>query len=190
MKVMRFKLRPRPRRQSENGQSLLEFAVCVPLLLGIAFNTINFAYYWFVILALSAAPRMAAEYASQGGAATGAPNYVSSSPSAAGVCAILADNFGNSILHSAYTCAGNNVQIRVCSSAIGTNSDGSTQCSSYGPSILTLPSVKVDPEQPNFALQQVDIVWTVRPPIPGSAFHLMVPSNLNFRRQVAMRNLY
>src|SRR2546428_13856076 len=54
----------------EEGQSLLETAVAMPFLLGIAFNLINVGYFWFVVLAFSAAPRYAVQYASQGGQAS------------------------------------------------------------------------------------------------------------------------
>src|SRR5207245_9576388 len=54
----------------EEGQSLLETAVAIPLLLGIAFNLINVGYFWFMVRTLSATPRLAVEYASQGGFAS------------------------------------------------------------------------------------------------------------------------
>ena len=57
-----------PFREQE-GQSLVEMAVAMPLLLGLAFNIINWGYVWFMVLALSAAPRMGAQYATQGGVA-------------------------------------------------------------------------------------------------------------------------
>src|SRR6478736_5631561 len=53
----------------EDGQSLLETAVMMPLLLAIAFNLINVAYFWFVVLSLSAASRQGVQFASQGGSA-------------------------------------------------------------------------------------------------------------------------
>ena len=34
----------------------------LPLLLGIAFNAINYGYFWFMVLILSAAPRQGAQY--------------------------------------------------------------------------------------------------------------------------------
>ena len=44
------------RQRHDEGQSLLETAVAMPLLLGIAFNLINLGYFWFVVLSLAAAP--------------------------------------------------------------------------------------------------------------------------------------
>src|ERR1044071_8253896 len=57
----------------DDGQSLLETALSIPLLLGLAFNVINLASLWFMVLVLSSASRSGVEYASQGGAASGAP---------------------------------------------------------------------------------------------------------------------
>jgi len=41
--------------QRQDGQSLLETAIAMPLLLGVSFNIINFGYMWFMVLPLSAA---------------------------------------------------------------------------------------------------------------------------------------
>src|SRR2546429_4552451 len=57
------------RFKGQEGQSLVETALTLPLLLGIGFNIINWGYLWFMVLALSAAPRMGVQYATQGGAA-------------------------------------------------------------------------------------------------------------------------
>ncbi len=52
--------------RGQEGQSLLETAFSIPLLLGLAFNLINLGYFWFMVLALSAAPRQGAgSYRSQ-----------------------------------------------------------------------------------------------------------------------------
>jgi len=34
------------------------------------------------------------------------------------------------------------------------------------------------------------VEYTVTPIIPGAAFNVVLPSNLNFHRQVSMRSLY
>lgn len=184
---MIFPLRSLLLRRGERGQSLMETAVAVPLLLGLAFNLINFAYFWFMVLALSAAPRQAVQYASQGGAAIA---NSSGFPSASNVCSLLADNFGNAVLHSTtFSCGSGNVQIRICTSSLGVSA-GKATCQSYGPTLVTLATPSADPEPTSFALQRVDIVYQVPPIIPGSAFNVFIPSNLKFHRQVSMRNLY
>ena len=50
------------RQPHDEGQSLLETAIAMPLLLGIAFNLINLGYFWFVVLSLAAAPRQGVQY--------------------------------------------------------------------------------------------------------------------------------
>ena len=77
---------------NEGGQSLLETAVAMPLLLGIAFNLINVGYFWFMVLALAAAPRQGAQYSTQGGQA-----ITSSSPSATQVSDLVYDNMTNAV---------------------------------------------------------------------------------------------
>jgi len=67
--MWRRRLAGQRRSKGQDGQSLLETAISMPLLLGLAFNIINWGYLWFMVLALSAAPRMGAQYATQGGAA-------------------------------------------------------------------------------------------------------------------------
>ena len=54
------------RQRHDEGQSLLETAIAMPLLLGIAFNLINLGYFWFVVLSLAAAPRQGVQYSAQG----------------------------------------------------------------------------------------------------------------------------
>src|SRR5260370_37576502 len=69
MSMWQRKLVRRRRFKGQEGQSLVETAVAMPLLLGLAFNMINWGYLWFMVLALSAAPRIGVQYATQGGAA-------------------------------------------------------------------------------------------------------------------------
>lgn len=47
----------------ESGQSLIETALLLPVLLLLAFNAINFGYFFFVAVNLAAAPRSGVQYA-------------------------------------------------------------------------------------------------------------------------------
>src|SRR3989442_6154047 len=69
MSMLHRRLAYQCRFRGQEGQSLLETAIAMPLLLGLAFNIINWAYLWFMVLALSAAPRMGPKYATQRGPA-------------------------------------------------------------------------------------------------------------------------
>jgi Flp pilus assembly protein TadG len=171
----------RLRFKSQEGQSLIETALTIPLLLGLAFNMINFGYMWFMVLTISAAPRIGAEFATQGGAAgTGV-----SVPSATSISDLVYEN----LTHAISGATTSNATVRVCTKAVGVNANGSAQCTVFGPAFtFSLPAV--DPEAPTFILHRVDVNYTVTPVIPGKAFNIFVFSNLNFHRQVSMRSLY
>jgi len=169
------------RFKGQEGQSLVETALTLPLLLGIGFNIINWGYLWFMVLALSAAPRMGVQYATQGGAAGKA-----TAPPTATVRDLVWENVTNAV-HRATT---STVAVQVCSSAKGVDSTtGIAQCDQFGPA-YAFPAPAADPEQPVYVLDRVDVEYTVTPIIPGTAFTVILPPNLKFHRQVSMRSLY
>lgn len=161
------------RQRHDEGQSLLETAVAMPLLLGIAFNLINIGYFWFLVLSLAAAPRQGVQYSAQGGASI----TTVSAPSAAAVSNLVFDNMTNAV-HGA---TASNTGVRVC---MGAN------CTSFGDTSITFSAVGGDPEAPVFALNQVDVGYRVTPIIPGTAFNVVLPGTTIFRRHVSMRSLY
>src|SRR2546429_234029 len=57
------------RFKGQEGQSLVETALTLPLLLGIGFNIINWGYLCLMVRALSAAPGRGVQSARKGGAA-------------------------------------------------------------------------------------------------------------------------
>ncbi|HET7107405.1 MAG TPA: TadE family protein [Candidatus Acidoferrum sp.] len=163
----------------QEGQSLLETAIAMPMLLILSFNMINWGYLWFMVLTLSAAPRMGAQYATQGGQATLAPGTTA-------VRDLVWENVTNAV-QGATTA---NTSVRVCSSSKGVNSSTHVAlCDSFGPA-FSFPAVAADPEAPTFVLDSVDVGYTVTPIIPGAVFGVILPANLNFHRQVVMRSLY
>ena len=166
----------------EEGQALLETAVTMPLLLSIAFNIINLSYCWFMVLSLSAAPRQAVQFSAQGGLALS----TTSAPMAATVSQVAFDNMTNAV-HGATT---SNTAVRVCSAPVGVDPKTNIAlCTSFG-SGFTFPANTADPEAPVFVLNRVDVGYTVTPPIPGTIFNVVLPTNLNFQRHVSMRSLY
>lgn len=168
--------------KAQDGQSLLETAFAMPLLLGLAFNVINFAYMWILLLTLSAAPRMGAQYASQGGAA----GTASAVPSATSISNLVYDNLTNTIKGASSA----TTSVQVCTRTVGVNSTtGAALCTQFGPPV-GFPAPAVDPEAPVFVLHRVDVQYPVTPIIPGAAFSIVWPSNLKFHRQVSMRCLY
>jgi Flp pilus assembly protein TadG len=101
------------RGNGQEGQSLVETAIALPLLLGVGFNIINWGYLWFMVLALSAAPRMGVQYATQGGAAG-----VSVAPGTTAVRDLVWENVTNAVKGSSTS----TVAVQVCSSTKGVNS--------------------------------------------------------------------
>jgi hypothetical protein len=165
----------------EDGQSLLETAILTPFLLSIAFNAINIAYFWFMVLVLSTAPRQGVEYSSQGGAAL----TTTTSPSSSAVKDVVYDNLTHTINGTV-----SNASVQVCSVANGVDTTShKANCTTYGPS-FAFPSPDADPEAPVFVLHRVDVAYQVSPLIPGAAFHVLLPANMTFHRQVSMRSLY
>ncbi len=170
------------RQRQDEGQSLLETAIAMPLLLGIAFNLINLGYFWFVVLSLAAAPRQGVQYSAQGGASI----TTATTPSASAVSTLVFDNMTNGV-HGA---TNSNTGVRVCSTSVGVDPNTHVAlCSSFGKS-FAFSAVAVDPEAPVFVLHRVDVGYTVTPVIPGTAFNVVLPATLNFHRQVSMRSLY
>ena len=170
------------RRGAERGQSLLETAIMIPLLLSLAFNAINLGYFWFMVLTLSAIPRHGAQYASQGGSAL----TTTSAPSTTDVSNLVYENLAGAIGAST-----SNASVQVCSVSKGVDpTTHVTQCDTFGPSASFPSAPPADPEQPYFALNRVYVAYTVRPIIPGTVFGVLLPANMTFYRQVAMRSLY
>jgi len=168
--------------EAQNGQSLIETAIAMPLLLGLAFNIINFGYMWFMVLTLCAAPRMGVQFATQGGAAgtsTAAPNTTT-------VSDLVYDN----LTHAISGANASNAGVRVCSNAKGVNATTNVAlCDQFGPA-FAFGTPAADPEAPVFVLDRVDVEYTLKPIIPGTAFNIILPANLTCRRQVSMRSLY
>ena len=182
MSTHQTNLADRRATKEQGGQSLLETAFAMPLLLGLAFNIINFAYLWILLLTLSAAPRMGAQYASQGGAA----GTATAVPSATSISNLVYENLANTIKGASSA----NTSVQVCANTVGVNATtGAALCTQFGPT-FGFPAPAVDPEAPVFVLQRVDVGYPVTPIIPGAAFSIIWPSNLKFHRQVSMRCLY
>ncbi|MHB1022690.1 MAG: TadE/TadG family type IV pilus assembly protein [Acidobacteriaceae bacterium] len=185
------------RWKTESGQNLIEVALLTPFLLLIAFNAINYGYYFFVAINLAAAPRQAVEYAVQGGATPAQISLPSGGPASnlLSVSALAYADISNS-LPSFGTAS-----VQVCSKTVGTlNNPGTTtqsaKCcvttsssSSCATGTGTFPPAASDPESPYFVLQRVDIKYTVNPLIPGTVFGISLLPSFNFHQQVSMRAL-
>ena len=168
----------RGRSRRQEGESLVETAVAMPLLLSISFIIVNFGYFWFLLLTMSAAPRVGAEYSTQGG--------VTVTPGTASVSNLVYENMTNAVAGATTS----NTAVRVCSSAKGIDTTTNVAlCDSFGPT-YSFSTVEVDPEAPAFVLNRVDVEYDVTPIIPGTVFNVVLPPDLKFRRSSRMRSLY
>ena len=188
-------------RNRSSGQALIESALLIPVLLAIIFNGVNFGYFYYVALNMSAAARSGALYSILGSATPlgKAPpaEATSGSPTVSNPSYLVYQD-----MVGALPSANAKAQVRVCTAAIGTTGSGVNtvaQCSpSFGPSLVTFPQPDPDPEAPSFILNRVDIAYQFKPLIPGTPFGIVLLAapvcSLNggsiqctFQRHVSMR---
>lgn len=172
----------------QSGQSLVETALMVPLVLLLVFNAVNFAYFFFVAIHLASAPAAGAEYSIQGFETPQALTLPSAGPSGTNTSVsylTYQDMVG--LVGTA------NAQVQVCTQASGVNGSGASLtsvCSQYG-TATTFPTPDPDPEAPNFVLNRVDVKYTVTPLIPANlqlfGYNMVLTPSLTFTRQVSMR---
>lgn len=163
------------------GQSLLEIALMMPVLILVVAYAIDFGYFFIAAANITSAARNAVEYSIMGydGPAQGnvpAAGPVSTTTSVAALA--MADL--TSLIDSSTT-----TTVQVCSKVLGM-SGNIPKCGSYGP-IGTAYTPATDPEAPTFVLQRVDVTYTVQPPVPLSFFSISLLPSLKFHRQVSMR---
>ena len=165
----------------DDGQSLIETALLLPLLLTLVFNAVNIGYFFYVVLNLTTAPRQGAEYSIQGPASS----LGAVLPSADSVSSLVYGDISGAVSTAA------NTPVQVCSLSLGLNPSGigtSTQisnCNQYHGYAATNPHA--DPEAPYLVLNRVDIQYAVTPLISGAAFNIVLPPSLAFHRVVEMR---
>jgi Flp pilus assembly protein TadG len=194
--------------KGSRGQSLVETALIVPLLLLIVLNVVNFGYFFWVTLNLTAASRTATLYSIMGTAtpaATQVPppgspsNTLSVSyltvqdmtgplagPSAASiqVCSPINLNGLNSGVNNFGTASQKSNCVTCTGSSCGAVNTGS-------------PTPNADPEAPDFVLNRVDIVYTFQPLISGTPFNLALRASgmcnttgtCTFARHAEMRSM-
>jgi hypothetical protein len=170
----------------DSGQSLLETALLMPLLLTLIFNAVNIAYFSYALLNLANAASQGSEYSIQGQSGN---IGLARLPSATDVSGLMVDGFTGAV-SSAST---GNTGIRVCTAALGLNGGGTSaqipRCAvTYGSgSFPTLAASDADPEAPSFVLNRIDMQYTVTPLIPGGIFNVVLPPSLTLNRTVYMR---
>lgn len=162
--------------RAEEGQSLIEIALVIPIFTVLVCYAVDFGYFLLVATSLNSAARNAMEYSIQG---TSSPAQAAE-PGATVVSSLAIASIGLSGVSTA------TVSVRVCSSAVGVNASNNTsQCAtpSTGAGAVT-GTPDTDPESPSFQLNCVDVVYTVTPPIP---LPVSIFPTRTFHRMVEMR---
>jgi Flp pilus assembly protein TadG len=160
------------RKTGSAGQSLVEFALVLPLLFLIVVNVVNFGAFLFAWITIANAARTGSQYMAMGGATILAPNH----PTAAQVTAVVTDDVSSLLNRSS-------VQVKVC-----TNNNGTIACTGNGGW-----APPADPEPAFYVSGSVDVTYTYKPPIPLWSFpNLGIYATLppaTIHRQAAMRML-
>jgi len=182
------------RMPASRGQSLVETALVLPLLIMIVLNVVNLGYFFVVAVHLTGAARTATLYAIEGGATPAAGSLPSSGGSVpatnmSSVTYLVYQDLTGSLANPTGVTVQVCTQANLDSSGAGTNTNtggvlrtncesctsggctplnGSAGSSSYSGS----PVPSLDPEAPGFVLNRVDIRYDVAPLIPGAIFNI------------------
>ena len=201
--------RPVAERNSR-GQSLVETALVLPLLVMVVLNVVNLGYFFLVLSNLTGAARTATMYSTEGSAtpaATALPTSGGASPTTS-LFSVTYLTFQD-MTGALWNPTGASVQvcspININGSNSGTNGSGATQkancetctsgsgCSAAG---TGSPVPASDPEAPNFILNQVDISYTFNTLIPGKLFNIPLQASAmcnsgscTFVRRARMRGM-
>ncbi len=180
-----------------SGQALIESALVIPFLLMIIFNAVNFGFFFYVALNMTAATRSGGLYAILG---PETPLNIASFPPAGSISNPISVSY---LVYQDMTGAlpspSTGAAVQVCSSSVGVQNPGTTSqsagCQQFGSG--TFSAAPADPEAPRFMLHQVDIIYTFEPLIPGTPFGavlLATPTctssggiTCTFHRRVLMR---
>ncbi|WP_277751248.1 TadE/TadG family type IV pilus assembly protein [Granulicella sibirica] len=166
-----------------SGQSLIEIALMMPLLILLIGYAIDFGYFFIVAANITSAARNAAQFSIQGFATPGQSALAIAGPLTT-TTSVAATALGDiaALLNSSTLTA-----VQVCTKSLGTTGN-LANCANYGATASSYTPA-ADPEAPYFVLQRVDVTYTVQPPIPMSFFKFPLLPQMQFHRQVSMRAL-
>jgi len=161
--------------RGRRGQSLIEFALVLPLIFLLIVNTVNFGAFFYAWITVASAARTGAQYMVLGGASATAPGEATP----AQIAAIVRNDAAS--LPNAQS-----LQVTVC-----TNNDGVMQPVSGGSGGGCSTSSLADPEPEQYVLATVDVTYTYQPLIPLWDFpalgvHATLPPT-TIHRTAAMR---
>jgi len=163
---------------ANQGSSLIETAMVVPILVLMLCFAIDIGYFFIVAANLVSSSRSAVLYAGQGFVSPAqqqlpSPGTSGSLSDTAGVAGLAGGDM------SGLANMASNTKVQVCSKVIGVSQTSNgyiTNCSTYPSGSLSFTPDQ-DPESANGMLaQRVDVVYTVSPPIPLNFFTFTMPA--------------
>jgi TadE-like protein len=170
-------------RKDSCGQSLVETALVLPLLLVVILNVVNLGYFFLVAINLTGSARTSTLYSIMGTATPSSAQL----PPPGGSSNLLSVTYlaYQDMTGALWNPTGASVQICspiIVSGGSGVNGTGTSQkanCNKCTNSSCTLvtgasinPALPADPEAPTFVLNQVSITYTFSTLFPGSIFNL------------------
>lgn len=180
------------RMKRSRGQSLVETALMLPLLIMVVLNVVNLGYFFLITVNLTAAARSATLYAIEGSAtpyASALPASGGTPPAPRTVTDTVTYLVFQDLTGALWNPTGASVQ--VCSQVnttpapggSGTNTTNgalrtncklctNSGCGSAVANATGFPVPSADPEAPTFVLNRVDIQYTFSPLIPGAIFNI------------------
>lgn len=171
--------------RESRGQSLIEVALLMPVLILLMGYAIDFGYFFVAAATITSSARNAAQYSVlgyQGPAQSAVPTAGPTSTTTSVAALALYDL--QSLVNSS-----TNTTVQVCSKNLGMNgSTNKPNCSNYGTGGGTTTYTPIaDPEAPRYVLNRVDVTYVVTPPVPMSFFRVSLLPSLTFHRSVSMR---
>ncbi|HEY0757644.1 MAG TPA: TadE/TadG family type IV pilus assembly protein [Acidisarcina sp.] len=170
-----------PLRRAEQGQSLIEVALFLPIFTILVCYAVDFGYFFLAATTITSAARDAAQYAVEGPQSAAQAAVPTAGPGGTtGTVVNLAEAAlglpGGTTLTT----------VQVCSNGVAGSpaANNIAKCKTWGANAGLSYTPHVDPESPTFQLNRVDVVYTVTPPVPmpTAAMPTMV-----FHRTVEMR---
>jgi hypothetical protein len=179
---------------------MIETALLMPIMLFIAFNAINFGYFFFVALNLAAAPRTGAQYSILGFSTPGQLTIPPAGP-ASNITSVSYLTYQDI---TGVLAGASSARVVVCSKQLGLDGQKRALCcqatSSGGACTSSGSTAGHDPEYDAvnntspFIRHQVDIYYQITPiipsfsiPTPAGQIPLTLVPNTTFHRQVTMR---
>jgi len=201
---------PKSTRKSR-GQSLVETALMLPLLLLIVCNVVNLGYFFLVIVNLTGASRSSALYSIEGSYTPYAQQEAPSGTSGATILTMpgtVAYTVYQDLNGAVWNPTGATVQVctqmNINATGSGVNGAGAAQLANCETCISSgcgaagggSPAPSADPEAPSFVLNQVDINYTFSTLIPGTIFNIPLQASAmcnsgtcTFVRRTRMRSM-